>query len=211
MSPQPAVSPLFGPLRGPWQVESAAVTSLQKWMSTYLEEVQRQNGLALGVLQKPSLVYGAGDETAWDQSTVPAVIVVCEAPEHEPERYSDSGYTVAYRVTTYAVLQSENEDLARRDAGLYAVALMGVMTQEFAGDNLGLVSDVMMLAAPSVHLQDPDIRLVYTGQCAFDVSISPLVIDTNGPDSPLTPGQTPPLRPTVLTTNPTIVTKPLPT
>ena len=158
------VSQEFGPLLGPWSIESAALASVRTWLSfSYMQELERQNGMLPGTLPPPSQFVGGADLQGFAQETMPAVIVVCQEPEGEPEHYASAGYVQSYRLTAAVVIMNDDEDLARQQASLYATALMGGITQQFASDN-PFVSNIRMTASPSVSLQDEDIRLIYTGQ-----------------------------------------------
>lgn len=191
-----SVTPAFGPLQGQHSVEEACVATVEKWMVTYIREVERQNGVKAGVIEPPATIYGAVDVSEWDDQHMPCAIVAVDPPEGPPVKTASEGYTVGYRVTFAVVSQSSGRsedavDTARHLASLYAIALMGAVSQQLADDHPGLVDDVRMVAAPYPMLQDPDERLIYTGQVSFDVFVSPLVKDTIGPNDPIPDGHTP--------------------
>ncbi len=203
------VSVEFGPLIGPWSVEAAAKATVTKWLSaTYLQELERQNGLLPGTIAAPSQIYGAADLTAWEQAVMPAVIVVCEDPEGEPEYFQSAGYFQAYLLTVGVVLQAiggsvADEDVARQQAGLYATALMGVMDEQFASDNPTLVQHVKRSGSPSVSLPDPEARLIYLGQVTYDVTVQTNVA-IEGPAAPIPDQGAVPTWPTVASENLTV-------
>lgn len=197
----PTVSPIFGPLIAPWNVEQAAVATLQKWLwPSYLEQVELQNGLAYGTVLKPASIQGAPDLDEWRQDETPAVMVVCEEPEGAPERDASIGYAQSYRLTVGVLVvgaeQSEEAD-ARRDAGLYAAAIAGALGQQLASDHPTFISDIAESVSPSVAYADPDIRVEYLGQVQFEIYVCPMMFDDRGPGTPIASQAIPPDVPTV--------------
>lgn len=206
----PVVDAIFGQLQGPWTIEAAAVGTLERWTwATYLQELEKQNGLAPNTIQVPSKFYGAADLTDYDQERMPAVIAICEAPQGEPEYYASVGYMQTYRLITAVAIENEDEDLGRQYADLYATALQGVMMQQFASDNPTLVQNIRAASSPSAGLPDPDMRLVYVGQCSFDVWVGPTVDPTLGPPYPITDQGAVPVSAIVETENLTVTAESL--
>lgn len=206
--PTPTVSAEIGPLIGPWSVEAAATASLAKWILTYTQEVERQNSLMPNTL--PTVhVYGAADELDFDQERLPGILVICTKPDGAPERFQSAGYIQPYTLTAAVVVLNDTEDTARQQAGLYAAAMMGVISQQFASDNPGLVSNVRMAESPTVELQDVDERTVYTGQASFRVWVSPTATDMVGPAVPVPDQGVVPTPVTVVTETVTVSSEPL--
>lgn len=202
-----AVAERVGPLLSPWTLEEAAVETLRKWAwPSYIEEVERQNGLAYGSVQEVDApaIRGAADLTEWMADELPVILVVCEKPTGTPERYASSGYVARYTMTVGAVTLAatvDEERYARRDASLIVAACMGAIGQQLSVDHPGLVVEVMMTDAPQVEVIDPDIRTEWEGQVTFEVTVCPVLDDTRGLDTPTPPEDVPTDYPNVETTN----------
>lgn len=202
---------LFGPIIGPYTLEQAAVTHLQKWLwPTYLEATERANGIPVATVEKPdpSAIYGVFDDEDFISERFPGVMVSCVAPNGEPEHFS-GGYIQQYELQLWCPVRNDDTFTARRNAGLYAQACMAAIVEQFAGAYPDLVSDVWMTAAPSVLLPKPDLRTVYLGHVAFNVTVGPIVEDNNGPLAPIAPEATPGKWPVVLTETLTITVEPI--
>jgi hypothetical protein len=205
-----AIAERVGPLVSPWTLEEAAVQTLRKWLwPSYVEEVERQNGLAYQTLPEidDPQIRGAAAMDEWMADELPVILVVCEKPVGAPESYHSNGYVARYTMTVGAVTLAATEDeerYARRDASLLAAACMGAIGQQLATDHPGMVVDVMMDAAPEVEPVDTDIRTEWQAQVGFEVTVCPVLDDTRGLDKPTLPEQTPSDYPEALTTSVTV-------
>jgi hypothetical protein len=204
-----SVTQQFGPIQGPWQLENACIGTVNKWLGSYLTEVERQNGIPAGDIPRPSATYGTTDLEDFDGERFPSVLVMVGKPEGPPERFASAGYHARYPLTVAVVLMDDDPDLARQWAYLYAQALQGVVGQQFAGDNPGIIEDVFETVSPSAELPDPDLRTLYRGTVTFEVLVGVTVHDDTGPVTPVPDQETLPPEPTVATTNVTVVAVPV--
>lgn len=210
-----AVAEKVGPLLSPWALETGAVATLQTWAwPSYVEEVERQNGLEYGSVQQveQASIRGAGDLDEWMSDELPVILVVCQKPDGKPEAYASNGYVATYILTVGAITIAPAEDeewLARRDAGLIATACMGAIGQQLATDHPDLVVDVRMDDVPQVRVVDEDIRTEWEGQVTFSVTVAPVLDQTLGMDTPTVPGGIPTDYPTAETTNLTLDVVPI--
>jgi hypothetical protein len=205
-----AVAERVGPLQSPWTLEMAAVETLRKWAwPSYINEVERQNGLAYGSLQRieAPAIRGAADLTEWMADELPVILVVVDKPTGQPERYHSAGYVATYPMTIGVITLAATEDeeqFARRDASLITAACMGAIGQELATDHPGLVVDMPMAEAPWAEPVDPDLRTEWQGSVMFDVIVNPVFTPTLGLDTPTLPEQAPTDYPEAETTNLTV-------
>lgn len=209
-----AVAERVGPLLSPWTLEEAAVATLRKWAwPSYIEEVERQNGLAYGSVQQidAPAIRGAAALDEWMADELPVILVVVEKPTGTPERFNSAGYVGTYPMTIGVITLAATEDeerFARRDASLIAAACMGAVGQELEVDHPGLVIDMPMADVPWAEPVDMDVRTVWQGTVTFDVIVNPVFNSTLGLATPTLPEQTPTDYPEATSTNLTVTAVP---
>lgn len=197
----PVISPLFGPLISPYDVERAALTTLSNWVPTYLYELERQRNLREGVLPAPPAsdsYIGGLDFLSVIQDQMP-MLVVTVTPNGTPELSNDAGYGQWYDVTVGAVVVvPEDEHATRRLAGYYGAAIQGAMIQgqvilpglADAEHPDGLALDVRMSASPRNEWVADDIRVEVINSSTYQIYVPTLVLEYAGPDVP-TPRDSP--------------------
>jgi hypothetical protein len=196
-------------------LEQAAVATLRKWAwPSYIEEVERQNGLAYGTLQRVEepAIRGAADLTEWMADELPVILVVVEKPTGEPQRFNSAGYVATYPMTVGAITLAATEDeewFARRDASLIIAACMGAIGQELEVDHPGLVVDMPMADAPWADPVDPDLRTEWQGTVTFDVIVNPVFNPMLGLATPTLPEQAPTDYPEAQSTDVTVDAVPI--
>lgn len=163
---------LFGPIRGPWNVEKAVLATLEEWLPAYLFEVESQNGLqqrSLGRPPAPESYHGGLDWESEQQDTLPEVIVICN-PVGEPQRQASS-YIQGFEVQVGCVLLATEEPIethARKSAGLWAAACMGALVQHGPLGTLG-AEDTVLVGAPKVEFLESENRRLAVGVTTYHV------------------------------------------
>ena len=162
---------VFGPIRGPWNIEQAILTTLQEWMPAYLRAVEEYNSLKVGILGRPPAPESYKGGLDWEtvqQDWVPAVIANAN-PVGEPER-SAQIYIQDFQVEVGCVVVSKEgtdpESAARRDAGLFAAATMLLAQHGSLG---GVAEETLLTGAPRVEFFDPERREVAVGITTWHV------------------------------------------
>jgi len=203
------VSPIFGSLVGPWQVEQAVIAHLQKWLDTYMNETERQLGIRPRATKRPDKdwIYGGTDFESYQQDATPAVIVVCQPADSPPNLLGSEGYVQWFEAQVGCVIVNrQNEDETRKEASLYATAVMGALIQQGAVG--GISSRTELVRAPRVDYPDPDERLLAVGVTVVNLSVDPIVderLGASAPDPHTNPPPDPGTRPEVTTTSVTVV------
>jgi len=175
---------VFGPLASPWSVETAVLQTLEDWADSYAAEVERKNGLSDKVIGRPlapDSYRGGLDWQSVKQDWMPMLIAIAN-PVGEPERQANT-YIQAFQVEVGAVVFSEEtenpEAMARRNAGLWAAACMGILVQH--GD-LGNseVEETVLVGAPKVEFIEAEDRRFAVGITTYHVYIQ-LIRSNSGP------------------------------
>ncbi len=166
---------LFGTLASTWNVEQAVISTLRLWLPEYAAEVERQNGLAKGLLGRPPTpesYRGALDWLSVKDDWLPEVKVICN-PVGEPERQA-AAYMQTFAVEVGCTVKSEEgtdpEGSARRNAGLLALATM--LLGQSAGANLGALNaleEAVCTGTPRVEFIEPENRRYAVGITSWQI------------------------------------------
>lgn len=177
--PSPVVSPTYGALVSPWQVEQAVIGTLRAWVPQYIAQVEDQHGLDRGTLPRPPAAecfYGGADFDSWAEDLMPAFVVVV-AVDESAERAHSAGYGQSYAVGIGAWAWGEDEDTTRMRAGLLATAAAGAFLQNVSEP----IVHARMVRAPRFELPDPDRRVLGRGIVETSVFVQPVLDEKLGP------------------------------
>jgi hypothetical protein len=180
---------IFGPMVAPSDVERAVVSTIATWLDTYLNELERLQGLALRFLPRPpdtasidgDSIYGGVDHNSWQEDFCPAVIVVVQ-PAGSTELEASSGYGQTYEVEIGSVIHGDDEDNARTIAGYYATAIAALLVQQSSLG--GLATRTRLTTSPHVEFLDPDRMRIAHGLCTVEVFVQPILDEKTGPLTP---------------------------
>lgn len=186
----------FGPLISPEDIIDAAVTTLQVWFDTYLNNVEEKHGLHKKTIPRPPVpesYHGGIDLESWIGQDTPEVMVLCK-PIERPEFSGTAGYTGKFSLTTGclcvgtgSVLAERPEDDARKIASYLGAASQLLVQQPTLG---GLTERLRMSALPDVTFPDPEKRSIAQVVTTFDVWVAQVVSEAGGPIGP-TPEESP--------------------
>lgn len=177
----------FGLLTSPFSVESAVIETLETWATSYAAEVERKYGLAnktIGRPPDPQSVKGGLDWQSVKADWMPQLVVIAN-PTGEVERTANVFFQ-GYHVEVGAIIHSEEgtdpEGTARRNAGLWAAACMGIIAQHGKLGTLEAV-DTILTGAPRVEFFDSEDRRFAVGITTYTVyvqlmqpNLGPLVV-----------------------------------
>lgn len=144
--PAPVVSPIFGPIRTAAVAEQAVTATLQRWMPTYVAELERQNGLAAGSIPA---VRGWTLTNQFDQSQsdqTPTIIVISPGSEGTPVRSGEGAITVVWRVEVAVIANGRDRASSNLFAKVYAAAIRAIVVQQ---PSLGGVAAASVYAGES--------------------------------------------------------------
>ena len=158
---------VFGVMTGPWDVEQAVLKTLKEWLPAHLLDLEEKHSFKakeLGRPPAPESYKGGLDWESVRQEYLPAIIAHA-SPVGEPERTMNA-YNQAFEVQVGCVIYSaqseEPEAIARRNAGMFATACMGVLVQH---GKLALPAEeeIVLTASPMVEFFDPERRDIAVG------------------------------------------------
>lgn len=166
-------------------VEQQVLLILQTWLeSTYLPEVEAQNGLPDTLVRPPSAdsYYGGVDDQTWSENMLPAIIVVAEPTEDAI--HLASAYQQWFEVQITAVVVGDDENSGRTLADWYGAAIMSAVAQS---ENLdGFAGNTLLIGFPRVTFveEPPDRREFAQVTAIFHMLISDVVNETGRPAEP---------------------------
>jgi hypothetical protein len=159
------VSDIFGPMVGPYDVESAVLTTLSSWLPAYLASQEQKRGLQHKFLDRPPAPESYKGGLDWEsvqQDDLPAIIVNAN-PTGEPERNASSviqNFQVEVGCVVLSQEGDEPEASARMRAGLMATA---TMLLEHQAPELEGLEEMVFVGAPRVEFFDPERREIAVG------------------------------------------------
>jgi hypothetical protein len=119
---------LFGPIVTGVDVEAAVEATIKMWMPTYLAEVAHQAGRARDDLKSFVTYLPMTDLMWWNDTGVPACLIVAPGTIEEPRRRSPA-YDAAWSVTVTAIVSAPDTRATYALAGIYAAALRALILQ----------------------------------------------------------------------------------
>ncbi|MGH2874996.1 MAG: hypothetical protein ACRDNS_02145, partial [Trebonia sp.] len=189
--------------------------TLQAWLETYLGEVERQNGIAVGSTDRPPSmstdIYGALDDNLWESQNTPAVIVVAQ-PTGNAESPGTGQWDQWYDLTVYGVIATADasrtaEAHVRGVADVYGAAIMAAIMQD-RGTVTGTLATVAqrtrLTSTPTTEFFDPEMRNIARAVCRFRTLVEAVVDEMQAPAQPVPDQSTPPAWPTVTSTDLTL-------
>lgn len=170
----------FGTLLTPYGVEEAILAFIEKWLPTYLAEVERQTETTTHEIQRPaSYRITREPEDNWPEDQLPAVNVNAEPGTYEQGSNGLLGQW--FDVTVMAVTYGLDEDDARRIAQFYTAAIGALLLQQGGLD--GLAENLSPLGMEFADLGD-SARSLARGAFTFRVFVAGVVNRDRGPNQP---------------------------
>lgn len=169
----------FGTLLTPYGIEEAIKDFIEKWLPTYLAEVERQTETTAGEIVRPaSYRVTRQPEGTWPEDTLPAVNVNAAPGEYEQ---GNDALGQWFDVTAMAVAYGLDEDDARRTAQFYSAAIAALLLQQGSLD--GLAENLSPVGMEFADLGD-SARSLARGAFTCKVFVPGVVNRDRGPNQP---------------------------
>lgn len=187
---------IFGPLVSGGDVEQWTLDLLQRWISTYLAEVERQHGYTGSDLPRPKGWAFGPSFDKWPEDQVPGVLVSSRGTLDPPRRYGDGAYSARWGIEPGVVCSARTQNEAHALAQLYGLAVRALLKQRPSLD--GHAAGTVWLGESYDDLGYDDSRSLYAVRELFAVQVDEVGYDNAGPtlpDAPLAPDDTLPWPP----------------
>jgi hypothetical protein len=192
---------IFGAMIPSSDVEQAILNTLSPWIDTYLAEIERQQTITVGALQRPRSAQTSYDFANWDEGQYPALVCVCPGTYGDVVRNGEGDYSAWFEVRVGVVVEDTTEANARRVSQFHQVAIETILSQR--GSLGGFASEMKWINRKTV-LPDVANRTLAYSPSEFRVNVDSVVMWQGGPATPNPPSVTPeapyPAWPTVVST-----------
>lgn len=121
---------VFGSIVTIDQVKRAVVEHVDRWIETYLAEIERQNGLDPRTINQPASYITVDDEglNKWPEDQLPCVVVMCPGTSDTP-RSTSEGVSAAFVVNIAVIVSSITAKDTSEVASYYGAAVNALMVQ----------------------------------------------------------------------------------
>lgn len=120
----------FGRLVSAYDLESAMVGTVKRWIGDYLAEVERRHGLSVGAIPRPRSYVVSADTEKMPEDQLPAVLVASPGLDDHPMPDGSGTYWAPWTLNLSAQVAAGGKGNAQRVARLYATALRGIAVQQ---------------------------------------------------------------------------------
>lgn len=167
-------------------VEDAVVATLQKWIDTYLTEVEDQHGETVGKYARPRSWVLASEFEKMPEDALPAIVVVSAGLDERPSKEGRRAYRAPWLIGVAAVVSSKDHVSTRRMAYRYAAAIRATLLQKQSLDHAldDTVRGVTWVDGRSNELPSDATRTVFTARQVFSIEVSDVVTAGGGPKLP---------------------------
>lgn len=188
---------IFGPIHTDDQVEDAVLATLQKWLPTYMSEVERQLGLTVGYYQRPfeSSYTARTDYEAWPEEMMPVVSVEGLVIEDDPRRDGRGMMSGKFAMGVTNTCVSNDSVYVRRYAARMGAAIRVAVMQHQSLDSAlnGDILGIHYVGSRNNLLSSQDQRTIRGYRQLFVVEARNLLTRGVGP---VAPDAVPPIDPT---------------
>jgi len=188
---------VFGPLISGYDVELASLLALQKWMHTYLAQVERLQGLAVNTWPRPRAYRITSEFERMPEDQLPAIIVRSGGTNAEPrpvgtgEGLMRGSWRVEFGalVSARSIIVDNCVPLALKLARLWALAIRGVVVQQ--QDDRGIIAFWDWIDERYDVIDADADRTICLGMVTVDVECHNVINRWAGPLDPLSPPEPP--------------------
>lgn len=173
------------------QVEGAVITTLNKWFSTYMQEVEIQLGMARGKTPVPKK-YTTRNRMTEDmmvEDQLPKVVVVSPGLIKQPVAEGDGTYRASWAVGVGVIASAKDHESSDALAKAYGATVRALLTQKSGLEGFAQKLEWTGERYDDVPLLDRT-RTVMTAQETFNVEVEGVVNRFAGPAYPTMPDPT---------------------
>jgi hypothetical protein len=184
----------FGPLVAASDIEDRLAATLQRWLASYLYEIERLHQITPGTLPQPRSWVRSSAIEKFPEDQLPAVIIGSPGLTDPPVADGAGHYTASWRVLLGVEVVAGPNRRALELARLYALALRGVALQQQQDPGVS-GPDVVRIDWRDERydqLDTIDDRTVCVGVVELAVQVAGVITRQAGPLDPLLPPETVP-------------------
>lgn len=179
---------IFGTIISDDQVEDAVVAILQKWLPTYMSEVERQRGLVAGFYERPpaSSYFVRSDFDKFPEDMLPALVITSGGIEDDPPREGRGQYRGGFQIGVSCVCASTDSLYARRFAYRMGAAVRALLIQHQSLDGAlnGRLRGIDWVGGRNNELKSEDDRSIWAARQLFTVEVGDVLTRGGGPVAP---------------------------
>lgn len=173
----------FGPIFMSTEFDGMVEGFLQKWLDTYLSEVELRNGLDRRTVDRPKSYNATVSVEHWPEDRMPGILVVSAGFPDELQSLGDGLRGGWWHWVVVALLTGRDYDSTRKKVGIYQAALRTLLEKNGGMD--GAVSETIITSEPMDYAPFEG-RDRTRGVAAFECQsfITAVVDSTPGPVDP---------------------------
>jgi hypothetical protein len=176
---------VIGTLKHSGQIERAVIARLNEWSSTYLADVEAQDGLERGFAERLRTVQPMSTLRHWPEEQLPAAFVIVTGTAMPPTERGNGYYEAHWTLGVAAVCSTATEANTRLIAQMYGAAIRGCLLQR---RSLGGVLDALYWMGESEDDWPIDAsRTVQASMQMFEAVMGDVVTWKDGPTTPTEP------------------------
>jgi hypothetical protein len=124
----------WGPLVTSVDIDQAVVSTIAKWLPTYLDQIENERGLDQGTLPRPKPASYANtlESDEFLDHMLPAVIVTTVSTVGQPQLTGDDSYITNWQVNVSSVLRAPRPPATRLNAALFEACVRRLLVQQGA-------------------------------------------------------------------------------
>lgn len=174
----------FGPLVVETDIDKAVITTLGRWMGTYLTQIEIERVLSRGSLARPKNIRNTLEDEEFLDRSLPAIVVTTASTAGEPVEAEDGMIYAAWSVVVSAIVRGRTPAETRDNAALYGGTMRRILLHKpslggFAGEAKWVRGSV----APVADVTDSG-RYLAAGINEFTVYVDEVVQVGMGPAVP---------------------------
>lgn len=177
----------FGRILVASQIEEAIQATLQKWLPTFLREIEDQLGITQGSLPHPQNYTNRNSFDAQPGEKIPKIVIISPGLEGAPTR-TGSTYRASWRVGVGVADGAKTERVANMRIKAYGAAIRDILIKKQNLDgNLPGIAQIVWLNETYDDLPIPDqLQLYKAASLFFTVDVENVSTRSAGPLEPAT-------------------------
>jgi len=165
----------------------AVLNTLEKWMPTYIQEIERQLNLTLGLFPPPRVYSTTNTWHSLPDERLPMCIALSTGTVTRP-RYEGDGTISAWWGIGVGVAASANtEENTNLAAKIYGAAVRAILLQQPTLGGMTAGTEWIDESYTEVPVPEDERRTIRAAQVIFQVLVDDVVTRFSGPTTPIEP------------------------
>lgn len=181
---------VFGEIVTGRSIEEWCVQLAQRWISTYLSEIERQAGLERFHWQRPRAYVRTVSFDKWPEDQLPALMFVSSGIAAPPTRTGDGLYTVRWLMNVAALCSASTQQASHDMAHDLIAATEALFVQRPSLDGHADALDWLGVRVDDLGYDD-GARSLSSAQALFSVEVRDVISAYAGPAAPDEPSDDP--------------------